>query len=429
MEISSHKTGDVLVLRLAGRLDANWCGHVQEALATAVKEGEHRLHLDMSSVNYLSSAGIRVLITFYKQLRAINGELGVVNPSAVVRSVLDLSGLGMLIASGATAAPVAVETGDEAAESKATARAVWKIYHLPTSAASMRLAVTGDASVLAGGAATPLACARSFGENMIALGVGELGVANADHVSRAGEFLAVAGVAAFQPADGSSSRPDFMMTEGSLAPQGQLVLGICGEGGFAKLLRFEATAEGRTVGLTELAQMALEASGASAVVIAGVTETAGLVGATLRKSPAMDSATNASVSATGTGLGARFAFPQIRDWLSFTSERAFRDSTSLFVGVAARRGTGLDPLLRPMARGSDLVGHFHAAVFPYRPLRKGPLELKASVAELFEGQPPQAILHLLADSRGFNGAGESEFLRGALWMAPVTNIANGSPAS
>ena len=51
------------------------------------------------------------------------------------------------------------------------------------------------------------------------------------------------------------------------------------------------------------------------------------------------------------------------------------------------------------------------------------------MAELFEGQPPQAILHLLADSRGFNGAGESEFLRGALWMAPVSTIANENPTS
>lgn len=429
MEVSSQKTGDVLVLRLVGRLDANWCGHVQEALATAVKEGEHRLHLDMGGVNYLSSAGIRVLITFYKQLRAISGEFGVVNPSPVVRSVLDLSGLGMLISGSVTAAPVAVATSQETVGSKSTERAAWNIFTLPASAASMRLTVTGDATVLAGGAASPLARTRAFGEGTVALGAGELGVVDAQHVSRAGEFLAVAGTATFQPADGSSSRPDFMVTEGSLAPQGRLLLGICGEGEFAKLLRFEATTDGRRVGLTELAQTALDLSGAPAVVIAGITETAGLVGATLRKSPAADVPAKANASAIVSGLGARFAFPEIRDWLSFTSERAFRDSTTLFVGVVARRGTDLDPLLRPMARGSDLLGHFHAAVFPYRPLRKGRIELKASVAELFEGQPPQAILHLLADSRGFNGAGESEFLRGALWMAPVSTIANENPTS
>ena len=138
-----------------GRLDANWCGHVQEALAAAVKEGEHRLHLDMGGVNYLSSAGIRVLLTFYKQLRAISGEFGVVNPSPVVRSVLDLSGLGMLI-SGADrrACRRRDEPGDGGDRNPPSVpRGRYSLcQHL---AASMRLTVTGDASVLAGGAAAP----------------------------------------------------------------------------------------------------------------------------------------------------------------------------------------------------------------------------------------------------------------------------------
>ena len=198
------------------------------------------------------------------------------------------------------------------------------------------------------------------------------------------------------------------MSEGALVPQGRLLLGLTGTGAFAKLARFEATSDARTIGLTELAQTALELIGASTAVVVGITETAGLVGASLRRSPSLLAPHSSP-----------FTFPQIRDWLSFTSERAFRDSTSLFVGVVAKPGTALDPLLRPLARESGLVGHFHAAVFPYRPLRKGRIELKPSATELFEGQPPQAILHLLADSRGFNGAGESEFLRGALWIAPA----------
>ena len=138
-----------------------------------------------------------------------------------------------------------------------------------------------------------------------------------------------------------------------------------------------------------------------------MTETSGLVGATLQKSPAP----------AGT-REARFGFPQIRDWLSFTSERAYRDSTSLIVGVVARPGTALDPLLRPL--GSPLLlAHVHAAAFPYRPLRKGRIELAPAVADLFEGQALQGMLHLLADSREFNGAGDSEFFRGALWIAPA----------
>src|SRR5690606_27263521 len=139
---------------------------------------------------------------------------------------------------------------------------------------------------------------------------GALGATYADCEARFGEFLAVSGVAAFQPSDGSS-RPDFAVTDGAFVPEGRVLSGLTGEGSFPLLARFSATAEARTVGLTELARTALELSGAKAAAFVAITETAGLVGATLRRSPATES------------NGDRFAFPQIRDWLSFTSERAF----------------------------------------------------------------------------------------------------------
>ncbi|HWA87914.1 MAG TPA: STAS domain-containing protein [Opitutus sp.] len=416
MEITRQKSGDILTIKLVGRLDANWCNHVQNALAAAVRDGEHRLHLDLAGVAYISSAGLRVLLSVYKQLRAINGIFGVVQASPEARSVLELAGLEMLITSAAAAGAATGEQG--AAHASASAR-----YELFRSepAGGVRVAGIGDAMALRGSGAglspasdegqagrlryADAAKSAKFGADAFALGVGALGANYADGASRFGEFLAVAGVAAFQPSDGSS-RPDFVVSQGALVPEGHLLVGLSGAGNFSLLARFEATAEARTVGLTELAQTALALSGADAAAIVGVTETSCLVGASLRQSPAA-------------GGGARFTFPQIRDWLSFTSERAFRDSTSLLVGVVAKPGTALDPLLRPLGRDSGIVAHVHAASFPYRPLRKGRIEMKTAVNELFDGQALQAVLHLLADPREFNGAGQGEFFRGALWIASV----------
>jgi anti-anti-sigma factor len=405
MEISRQKSADLLALRLTGRLDANWCAHVQNALSAAVRDGEHRVHLDMAGVTYVSSAGLRVLLATYKQLRAINGLFAVANASTAVREVLELAGLEMLLATaGATSA--AAEVSGRAHTSASASYEIFASAPTAGDAPGMRLSVVGHAAMLAQGAGdTPIA-ARNFGAPAFALGLGALGASAADCAPRFGEFLAVAGTAAFQPADGSS-RPDFAVSQGAFVPKGCLLLGLAGEGAFGTLARFEATKEARTLGLAELAQTALDLSGAPAVAFAVITETSGLVGATLQKSPAP----------AGT-KEARFGFPQIRDWLSFTSERAFRDSTSLLVGVAARPGTALDPLLRPLGSPS-LLAHVHAAAFPYRPLRKGRIELKPSVDELFDGQALQAVLHLLADPREFSGAGESEFFRGALWLAPL----------
>lgn len=402
MDITRHKAGSQLILQLSGRLDANWCNHLQDALAAAVRDGEHHLLLDMAGVGYISSAGLRVLLSFYKQLKAIGGRFGVISGSASVRSVLELAGLDMLLVVDAET-PVA---GNESGEAHASASATYELFRQTTSPTGVRLAVIGEPGALHRSPDPASVLPAAFGTPAFALGIGALGGTYADCAPRFGEFLAVSGTAAFQPSDGSS-RPDFAVSQGAFVPEGCLLAGLSGEGSFPLLARFEATSETGTLGLTELARTALELSGAPAAAFVAITETAGLVGATLQRSPASEEP------------GDRFSFPQIRDWLSFTSERAFRDSASLLVGVVARPGTPLDPLLRPLGRDSGLHAHVHAAAFPYVPLRKGRIELHAAVNEVFDGHALQSVLHLLADPREFNGAGESAFYRGALWVAPA----------
>jgi len=397
MEISQQKSDDTLVIALAGRLDANWCGHVENTLLAAVRAGEHRIHLDLSGVPYISSAGLRVLLSAYKQLRTIKGTFVVVNPSTAARSVLDLAGLGMIVAEIESEDPAVIETQGREAKS---AHARYEIFG-QLSGSSIALTSVGDSSWVTSGPSAPPA-RTVFTTRTLAIGVGALGSEVDDSQSRYGELLAVAGIAAFQPSDGSS-RPDFVLSEGSLVPEGFLPLGLRGEGEFPLLARFEA--EG-SVGLSELAENALAFAESETAVVVALTETSGLVGASLRKSPA-----------TAARGEEPLGFPQIRDWLNFTTERAFRDSTSLIVGVVSRQPAP-HPLLRPI--GTGLQGHFHAASFPYRPLQKGTINLATSVSEIFEAHNLQAVLHLLADTREFSGAGESEFLRGALWISPAT---------
>ena len=68
---------------------------------------------------------------------------------------------------------------------------------------------------------------------------------------------------------------------------------------------------------------------------------------------------------------------------------------------------------------ANAVGHLHAAAFRFRPIQKGSIDLGETVAELFEPNQLMGVLHLLHDDRGAAGAGESEFIRGACWIAPV----------
>lgn len=402
MEITRESFGDQVILHLRGRLDATWCPPVEAALAAAVRAGDHRLMVDMSGVTYVSSAGLRVLLACHRQLRTIQGQMGVIRPSEAVRSILELSGLQQLIATEPTGGTPARDTGTETS----TASATWHAF--PLAGRGVQLQAVGDAARLRHGAPAPAGPALQFDANTTAIGIGALGAAYADNLTRCGEFLAAAGVAAFQPGD-ASSRPDFMLGEGALVPEGHLLLGLVARGTWSRLVRFEARRECGAAGLTEFASTLLEQSGSAAAVFVAVAETAGLVGATLRKSPAPSAPAEES----------RLSFPGIRDWLSFTGERAFRDATALLAGVVAQPGGAFDDLLRPLGATPGPVAHIHAAVFPYRPLRQGRIEMQPTVTGLFEGPPVQSILHLLSDPRGSAGAGESRLVRGAAWVAPV----------
>src|SRR5690242_17480270 len=126
MEIQRFSETDALVLALTGRLDATWAEPVQSALDAAVRGGEHRIILDLAGVDYISSAGLRVVIAGYKQLRSIQGGFLVRRAQPGVAKVIELSGLGALLA-----APAPTVTGSPASSGFETAGAQWERYGEP----------------------------------------------------------------------------------------------------------------------------------------------------------------------------------------------------------------------------------------------------------------------------------------------------------
>ena len=76
-------------------------------------------------------------------------------------------------------------------------------------------------------------------------------------------------------------------------------------------------------------------------------------------------------------------------------------------------------LVVPRREGGFPAGHFHAATFSYRALHGEEVNLEQMVISLFEAETLQGILHLLTDNRDLQGAGESEFVRGSMWVGPI----------
>jgi anti-anti-sigma factor len=410
MRITRSIGDGVIELAVEGRLDGYWADHLDNLLTEIIREGHHRIRLNLALVTLLTSAAIGVMAKFYKRLRQIDGSLGVTSPSPTVQRLLDITRLGPVLIEPESAAPgaTAVQRPGRHLE-RAGVR--FEIFELATTG-SLTCRVFGNDEPLRTSAFSATECS-SLGllAPLFAVGIGAFGESFSDCRQRFGELLSVSGATAYQPADGTNV-PDYLVAAGPLAPDVRVLYCLTCEGQFTHLLRFETLQPGRgSVGLVELLESCLEIAAARSIGVVIVAEAAGLVGAALRRSPAQPPIE-----------GDFFAHPGIRTRLSFTAERAFLRTVALAAGVVMgphQHGAG-PPQLRPLgARG--LLGHMHAAAFPFQPLRKGRIDFRETVSALFETERLLGVLHLLHDDRGAVGAGESEFIRGACWMGPITN--------
>lgn len=414
MVITTQSQGERHELLLQGRLDANWADLVAKAIETAIRAGHHEIDLDLAKVEYISSAGIRVLLKYYKQLKAARGTLRVTHPTEVVLSVLRLSGIAGLLLSPAATGPSAPTTA-ATPELKTPENRRWAREGVEFEA--HELSATGGLEGQILGHPEAFAAGQLSGQqgerlrctpDVLALGLGAFGLRSEETESRLGESLAVAGVAVTLPTDGSSV-PDYQATEGELVPELQLIYGLVARGVFSRLVRFEAgRSQQGVIGLGSLVEAVLQDLQSPAAGFAFLAESASVVGAMLKRSPAL------------AGGQSVLGFPAVRDWLTFTTERTDERNLVLIVGVAQRQPQPeAAACLRPIGPGTPAHGHFHAAVFPYRPLPKGKLDLAESVTSVLGTESAQVVMHLLADEREFEGLGQTDLMRGACWVAPL----------
>ncbi len=92
MQISVKTTNEVKILVFEGKLDTQTSPDAQQQLTQLIGEGENRFLVNFEKLDYISSAGLRVLLAAAKQLKGIDGELRICSLNEVVREVFDISG-------------------------------------------------------------------------------------------------------------------------------------------------------------------------------------------------------------------------------------------------------------------------------------------------------------------------------------------------
>lgn len=93
MDIRSSELKRVTLFEVSGRIDSTNANELGEALNAAIDAGRTQIVIDLSNVEYMSSAGLRELVAALKKVKRGTGDLRLASPSERVMEVLELAGL------------------------------------------------------------------------------------------------------------------------------------------------------------------------------------------------------------------------------------------------------------------------------------------------------------------------------------------------
>ena len=92
MQISVKTADEVKVLEFKGKLDTQTSPDAQDQLTELIEKGERKILVNLEKLDYISSAGLRVLLVAAKQLKSDGGEIRICSLNNVVREVFEISG-------------------------------------------------------------------------------------------------------------------------------------------------------------------------------------------------------------------------------------------------------------------------------------------------------------------------------------------------
>ena len=96
MTITENKSGNNLELVISGRLDTSTAPELEAKLKQVAKDTQ-TLYLNMQNIQYISSAGLRVVLLAHKLMLPTGGKMIIKSPSAFCKQVLEATGMDSIL--------------------------------------------------------------------------------------------------------------------------------------------------------------------------------------------------------------------------------------------------------------------------------------------------------------------------------------------
>src|SRR5437762_2797387 len=97
MALRKTITGDCHELLVSGRIDAAGANELELEVLATIRGGANPIYVNLSEATFLCSAGIRVLMQYWRQMKNSQRTLLVTRPAPEVESVLETTGFKDLI--------------------------------------------------------------------------------------------------------------------------------------------------------------------------------------------------------------------------------------------------------------------------------------------------------------------------------------------
>lgn len=97
MEITNRKEGKAVIMTIKGRMDAITAVEFDRETGDVIGRGEKLIIIDLSGLDYISSAGLRSMLSASKKLKGEGGDIILTSLKDVVRDVFEISGFSSIL--------------------------------------------------------------------------------------------------------------------------------------------------------------------------------------------------------------------------------------------------------------------------------------------------------------------------------------------
>jgi len=395
IDISVHEESVGTWVTIQGRIDGMTCSEIDRSLEGLVEQGRRTFIADLEGVDYVSSAGLRVFLSFQKRLKEVGGEILLFGLAEPVLQIFRLSGFDGLFRMASTREELEAEAAGEAAPSgeMQLEHAGVAFRYVTREAAVSTLRIIGNLDRLASSAYTADDVVRVPADDIrFGTGLATFGVSFDQYKDFFGEALILNRNLFFYPATKQPAVDFVLCPDEHTGLQYPFLHGFGFGGDFQAVTSFEG--QDGPVDVQTLVEGLFRISKANILGVVFLAESLGFWGMNLKQVPTSDRRPEDGASIFDAG---NFAA-----WMDFPVEPAASHHAIVGVGIAVRdKAAEPPPVAALFAKESRY--HFHAGVLPKEPLSREIGRFEQELDRVLMGLEWSRVQHLLGQTRFSSG--------------------------